>query len=485
MADTRIKDLPETLDVGAEDYVAVDNAGDGTRKFTLRQLVASVGAPEFVVNVNASGEADKTLSEINTAISNGYVPVVLYDGGYYQLAETTETAATFTKRAGPNEMAEISITSGAVRIETNTLTSDDIGNSSGVIGENVSYALDNLAYNITNFSESVSDIRDDISVLNTRVTTLENEGGGGGSGLTDDIKTALLQIAQKVAYIDVHGPDYYDDLYNALYNDTTRSVLLVLSHVSSSNTQSTVEVGDSYTTTLTASTNYTLNSVSVTMGGVDITSTSYSSGTVSIPSVTGNIVITATAVLAAQSISVTYTQSGTVYDTDTLDSLKADLVVTANYSGGTSETVPASDYTLSGTLAAGTSTITVTYAGLTDTFSVTVTEYLDYYPYEIEGTGVVNASGGIQTNGNYYYTSFFDLDANYSALTLQFDSTNETVYAYVQFFNDDTFVTRLTNTKSTESTKQYNYSSIGDVTKARMSWSPKTLTNVKIMKGLV
>lgn len=219
--------------------------------------------------------------------------------------------------------------------------------------------------------ETMTDLQTQLNGLDTRVTALE--AGGGGSGLTDDIKTALLQIAQKVAYIDANGQDYYDDLYDALYNDTTRSVLLVLSHVSSSNSQSTVEVGDSYTTTLTASTNYTLNSVSVTMGGVDITSTSYSSGTVSIPSVNGNIVITATAVLAAQSITATYTQSGTVYDTDTLDSLKADLVVTANYSGGTSETVPSTDYTLSGTLTAGTSTVTVNYAGLTTTFNVTVT----------------------------------------------------------------------------------------------------------------
>lgn len=219
-----------------------------------------------------------------------------------------------------------------------------------------------------------------IDALDTRVDALE-AGQGGGSGLTDDVKNALLQIAQKVAYIDAHGQDYYDDLYDALYNDTTRSVLLVLSHVSSSNTQSTVEVGDSYTTTLTASTNYTLNSVSVTMGGVDITSTAYSSGTVSIPSVTGNIVITATAVLAAQSITATYTQSGTVYDTDSLDSLKTDLVVTANYAGGTSETVPASDYTLSGTLTEGTSTITVSYAGLTTTFSVTVTSSRPSNPY--------------------------------------------------------------------------------------------------------
>lgn len=77
------------------------------------------------------------------------------------------------------------------------------------------------------------------------------------------------------------------------------------------------------------------------------------------------------ALLGIVSISATYTQSGTVYDTDSLDSLKSDLVVTATYEGGTTETV--TSYTLSGTLSAGTSTVTVSYGGLTDTISVIVT----------------------------------------------------------------------------------------------------------------
>ena len=117
-------------------------------------------------------------------------------------------------------------------------------------------------------------------------------------GLTADIKSALLQLASKVAYIDEDGQDYYDDLYNALYPPA-------------------------------------------------------------------NLV----------SISAVYTQSGTVYDTDSLDSLKADLVVTATYDDSTTATVPSTDYVLSGTLAEGTSTITVSYGGKTATFTVTVTSY--------------------------------------------------------------------------------------------------------------
>ena len=74
------------------------------------------------------------------------------------------------------------------------------------------------------------------------------------------------------------------------------------------------------------------------------------------------------------SISAVYTQSGTVYDTDSLNSLKTDLVVTAHYSDSTTATI--TNYTLSGTLTAGTSTITVAYGGKTTTFTVTVTEYV-------------------------------------------------------------------------------------------------------------
>ena len=72
------------------------------------------------------------------------------------------------------------------------------------------------------------------------------------------------------------------------------------------------------------------------------------------------------------SISAVYTQSGTVYDTDTLDSLKADLVVTATYDDSSTQIV--TTYTLSGTLEAGTSTITVSYGGKTTTFNVTVSD---------------------------------------------------------------------------------------------------------------
>lgn len=76
-----------------------------------------------------------------------------------------------------------------------------------------------------------------------------------------------------------------------------------------------------------------------------------------------------------ESITAVFNQgSATIYTTDTLDDLRQYLIVTATYSDSTTEVVTA--YTLSGTLAVGTSTITATYGGKTDTFTVTVSQYV-------------------------------------------------------------------------------------------------------------
>ena len=78
---------------------------------------------------------------------------------------------------------------------------------------------------------------------------------------------------------------------------TEYTITQTLTHVTSTNDAVKIEEGEAYTTTLTAEAEYTMDTVTVTMGGTDITATAYTSetGVVSIASVTGNIVITATA----------------------------------------------------------------------------------------------------------------------------------------------------------------------------------------------
>ena len=95
-------------------------------------------------------------------------------------------------------------------------------------------------------------------------------------GVIDD--TSIITVNE-----EIHGPTAY------------RSITNLLTHVTSSNTSVSVEEGAAYTATLTADTGYTLGTVTITMGGTDITSTAYSNGNISIASVTGDIVITAVA----------------------------------------------------------------------------------------------------------------------------------------------------------------------------------------------
>ena len=84
---------------------------------------------------------------------------------------------------------------------------------------------------------------------------------------------------------------------------TTYTIVSALLHATSNNASASVESGESYTATITAEDGYTLDgaAVSVTMGGVDITPTAYANGVVHISSVTGNVIITVTAAVTAQS----------------------------------------------------------------------------------------------------------------------------------------------------------------------------------------
>lgn len=76
---------------------------------------------------------------------------------------------------------------------------------------------------------------------------------------------------------------------------TTYFVSNTLTNCSTNNTATVINENSSYTATISANSGYTLSSVTVTMGGADITSSCYSEGTINISTVTGNIVITANA----------------------------------------------------------------------------------------------------------------------------------------------------------------------------------------------
>lgn len=104
----------------------------------------------------------------------------------------------------------------------------------------------------------------------------------------------FIDLDNQVIYSIGYGADI--DRTIAYKQATIYSVAYNLTNVSSTNGVSGIVEGASYTTTLTIASGYNWDVVKVTMGGVDITSSCYSNGVVTISNVTGNIVITASAI---------------------------------------------------------------------------------------------------------------------------------------------------------------------------------------------
>lgn len=118
----------------------------------------------------------------------------------------------------------------------------------------------------------------------------------------------------------------------AAYVATVYTVSRTLTGVISSNTDNSVNKGSSYTTTLTLASGYQNMSVTVTMGGVDITSSALSNNVVTIASVSGNVVITATATQIP--VAVEYIYGGGAFSTASSISY-ADLVIDTTVNAST------------------------------------------------------------------------------------------------------------------------------------------------------
>lgn len=145
---------------------------------------------------------------------------------------------------------------------------------------------------------------------------------GGGSGITTAEKALILSLFKNTAYTaDMSAtlaqlealwsgsgemPDEPDKPVAITYKVTNN-----LTNVSTTNAAATIEQGAIYVASLSADDGYEISGVTVTMGGEDVTATYYANGAVSIPSVTGDIVITAVAeVPASADWNIMYCQDG-------------------------------------------------------------------------------------------------------------------------------------------------------------------------------
>lgn len=137
-------------------------------------------------------------------------------------------------------------------------------------------------------------VGDRLSALSEEIANLQT------SGLTTAQINALDGMFKVAAYDDSKDVSGAYAAFKAAFGlvdsgVTTYTITADLVNVTSSNSVTSVTEGASYTATLTAADGYKLNAVSVLMGGVDVTADVYADGVISIPAVTGNVEIVASA----------------------------------------------------------------------------------------------------------------------------------------------------------------------------------------------
>lgn len=119
-------------------------------------------------------------------------------------------------------------------------------------------------------------------------------GGGSDGGLSADEKTLLLTLLKNAKYAENIHPAY--EQLETLFNGgaiVTYTVTNNLTDLTTDNEAATITAGFPYKATLADADGNKPKSVEVVMGGVDVSGEYYADGVIDIPSVSGELVITA------------------------------------------------------------------------------------------------------------------------------------------------------------------------------------------------
>ena len=183
---------------------------------------------------------------------------------------------------------------------------------------------DNLVRNTTvaqQLAQHIADAEDDVEQITSDIETIQGD--------ITDLKSDLGDLED----LETDDNSSIVDAINWLYENggggtpaTTYSITNNLTNITSSNGATSIRENRAYTATLSLAQGATLDSVTVTMGGTDITATAWNSSTmtISIPSVTNNVVITARASIVITQ-AITWTGSGTDNSSQIIDATQYDV----------------------------------------------------------------------------------------------------------------------------------------------------------------
>lgn len=306
-----------------------------------KSLTATV-SPENATNKNvtwtSSNTAVATVSNgviTAVAIGNATITVTTNDGGYTASYGITVEAV----KIEPTNLVPLSTTTDGSTIFNDTGYMDDkyasgsnVGNATGYVAtgmihipkpDQVSYIyirgadIDDTSYsrwivfNESGYSFSWGQRGTDTNgFVGAWVSAVEKLGTEYYRlTMSTTFATQYMLSAERAIRFSLKGSgehlfiSFNDPIIDEYYpwgNITTYTVTNNLTNITS-NGVTNVNEGASYSATLTPISGYTINTVTITMGGIDITSTAYNNQSITISNVTGNIIITASASQASLS----------------------------------------------------------------------------------------------------------------------------------------------------------------------------------------
>lgn len=154
---------------------------------------------------------------------------------------------------------------------------------------------------------------------------------GGEGGISAVAQALLINILRNATYITDQSTNITNlETELASGGGTTRvAIINTLTNCTTNNSASSITVGSAYIATITANEGYDIESASVLMGGQDVTASVYAAGVITIPNVTGTLVITVTAAEQSETGLAHYWKLTTGSIIDTIDG-ETELTVGAN-----------------------------------------------------------------------------------------------------------------------------------------------------------
>ena len=175
-----------------------------------------------------------------------------------------------------------------IKTDINTIKTDLGTEELTTTAKTVKGAVNEVAAQYKDIAKKVNDIKS---------SSLINQNGGGllkiWAGTKVEYDALLVKNEDTVYLVEGSG--------GGSTTVTTYTITNNLTYCTNTNNSTSINENDSYSATITPDTNYKLSNATITMGGTDITNTAYNNGTIFIEHITGDVIITAEAILTAGS----------------------------------------------------------------------------------------------------------------------------------------------------------------------------------------